>query len=139
MELIQAQDQLVTAVARAAPSGGWERIVADVEIEEGKDGYRIDSVSFAIVRSAGGDYSDPQFELDGTARNAVVDLYTAQKTTGEKGVIGGFELQIEPSGKYRFTYSYDRPKRLNGEWDEAKESRLDNYLDHYLAEQRGAH
>lgn len=132
MELIDAQNQLVTAIARVAPASGWEQIVADVEVEEGREGYRIDSVTFAIVRSSSGDYSDPQFDLDRGARERIVDLYKTQRTRPGQAGISGFQLQIESDGKYRFDYNYGRPKRLNGEWDAEKEERLDNYLQTYL-------
>lgn len=134
MQLTDAQDQVVQAIAAAAPAG-WERIVVDCEILDEGSGYAMDHVAFAIV-NAGGQYSDPAIELPREARQAIGTLYQAVAETRPDAKLGSFELTIEQSGRYRFEFSYDLPKRLNGEWDAAKEERLDRYMQDYLAEKQ---
>lgn len=131
MELLDAQNLVVQRLAALAPPG-WERLVADVEIEEAPTGYRVDSVSFAIKR-AGADYADEDIMLDAEARAAAIEVFKAQGAAG-KGTLGGFALEIDQPGKYRFDFDWGKPKRLNGEWDAEKAARLDNYLQHYRAE-----
>lgn len=136
MDMTDLEDQIVTEVARGAPVGHWERIVADVEIAEADDGYQLDTVAFAVSRDAAGALSDPQFTLSADARAAIVALYKQRKEAGD--VVGGFELQIDYPARYKFTFSYDQPKRLNGVWDKAKEERLDKYLDTYKQETKAS-
>ena len=47
------------------------------------------------------------------------------------------EPTIDPDGRYRLRIDHDAPKRINGEWDEAREERLDDYLERYRAEVAG--
>lgn len=130
---LEAQQAVVQAVVADAPRADWRRLLADIEIREGKDGYHFDTVGIAVVRGSDGTLDAPSFSIGRAAREAMVKLYLERKAGGEKS-FGGFELQVEPDGRYRFDFSYDPPKRLNGVWDKEKEQRLDNYLDHYKQE-----
>jgi hypothetical protein len=129
MQLTTAQDELVQAIAAAAPQPHWEQIVADVEILEEADGFAMDSVAFAVVKADSGGYAAPPIAIDRPLREKVIDLYRALAATRSGAPLGSFELKIEPDGRYAFSYSYEPPKRLNGEWDEAKETRLDRYAE----------
>jgi len=132
MAVTEAQDGVVRAVAADGGIPNWQRIVADVEIEEAADGYHFDCVSFTIARTPDNDFEDPQFSLSRAARDAVIELYKTLRAEAGN-TIGGFTLEIENSGTYRFDFSYGKPKRLNGVWDAEKEARLDNYLVDYKA------
>jgi hypothetical protein len=130
MDMIAAQQEVVRAVVENNPHSGWERIVADVEIEETPAGYHFDTVSFVIARSADGKLSDPDFDLSASAKSAIIGLYSERLVSaGDK--IGGINLEIDNDGQYRFDISYDKPKRLNGIWDREKEEKLDKYLSTY--------
>jgi hypothetical protein len=130
MDMIAAQQSVATAVVADNPYGEWERIVADIEIKEEDTGYRLDTVSFAVVRKGDGSLTQPNFDLSDPARQAVIGLYKERlDKAGDK--IGSFGLEIDRDGQYRFEISYDKPKRLNGEWDEKKEAKLNNYLKTY--------
>lgn len=130
---LEAQQAVVQAVVADAPRADWRRLVADVEISESKEGYHFDTVALAVVRRGDGALEAPSFSIGRDAREAMAALYRERKASGEKS-FGSFELQVEHDGRYRFEFSYDPPKRLNGIWDEEKERRLDNYLDHYRRE-----
>lgn len=127
MTLTEAQDRMVGAIVALAPKP-FERIVADIEILEEDRGYAMDTVCFAIVRGAGGDFEDPSIQLDRDVRQTVIDLYKAVRATREDAVPGSIGLTIEGDGRYKLDYDYGTPRRLNGEWDEEKEGRLDTYL-----------
>jgi hypothetical protein len=133
MSFTEAQNDVVRAIAADMGRSEWERIFVDAEILEQPDGYDIDTVSFVIVRDAAGDLSDPQFSLGADARKAISALYKQrQAEAGEK--IGGFELKVDFPGKFAFKYNHEKPKRLNGIWDQQRQDWLDNYLQHYKAE-----
>jgi hypothetical protein len=130
MDMITVQQEVAAAVVADNPYGEWERIVADVEIKEEETGYRLDTVSFAVVRKSDGSLTQPDFDLSDQARQAAIGLYKERlNIAGDK--IGSFGLEIDRDGKYRFEISYDAPKRLNGEWDEKNEAKLNNYLATY--------
>ena len=134
MELTAAQQQLAAAVVADNPHGAWERIFADIEIEEEDSGYRVDSISFAIVREATTKLAAPAIEFSEATRNAIVALYR-ERLDNAGDHIGSFEIEIDRDGQYRFAISYDQPDRLNGNWDSERQMRINNYLTHYsLAE-----
>lgn len=133
MSFTEAQNGVVRAIAADMGRSDWERIFVDAEILEQPDGYDIDTVSFVIVRDAAGNLSDPQFSLGAKSRQAISALYKQRQIeAGEK--IGGFELKVDYPGKFAFKFNHDKPKRLNGIWDNDRQSWLDNYLEHYKAE-----
>lgn len=132
MQLTEAQDRMVQAIAAAAPAG-WERIVADIEIIEEPEGFAMDTVCFALVKDGAG-YAAPGITLDRAARGTVADVYKAIRATRPDAVPGTLELKIEPDGRYKLDVDYGAPKRLNGEWDEEKERRLDTYAERFAAE-----
>ena len=132
MQLTDAQDQVVRSIAARAPAG-WERIAVDCEVLAEHGGHTVDYVAVAVVRQ-GGELSDPQIELDPAIERAVVDLYDAVRAGEQRRTIGGFDLTIDADGRYRFDFNYGKPRRLSGEWDEARAERMDNYLAHYRAE-----
>ncbi len=136
MSFTEAQNAIVRSVAADMGRSDWERIFVDAEILEQDDGYDIDTVSFVIVRDSGGALTDPQFSLGAESREAISALYKQrQAEAGE--TIGGFELKIDYPGKFAFKFNHDKPKRLNGIWDQQRQSWLDNYLEHYKAETGG--
>jgi hypothetical protein len=136
MSFTEAQIAVVRAVAADMGRTEWERIFVDAEILEQADGYDIDTVSFVIVRDGAGNLSDPQFSLGAASREAIAALHKQrQAEAGE--TIGGFELKVDYPGKFAFKFNHDKPKRLNGVWDQERQSWLDNYLEHYKTEMTG--
>ena len=136
MNFTQAQAQVVRTVSASADVGRWRRLLANVEILEQDDDFQLDYVCLAVVAD-GGELETRQFHLTDEAKRAVADLYHQRRDDAGE-TIGGFEVAIDPDGRYRFDLGHDAPKRINGEWDEAREERLDNYLEHYRAEMAAA-
>ena len=133
MDFIQVQQAVVVAVARDVPFDRWERILVDAEIAEQNDGYDLDTVSIVIRRNENNELEEPQFRLGAESRKAITRLYEQRKQDAGE-TIGGFELIVDYPGKFRFSFSHDRPKRLNGVWDAERQKRLDDYLNVYKAE-----
>jgi hypothetical protein len=130
MDMIIVQQQVATAILADNPISGWERIVVDAEIDEEPSGYRIDTVSFAVVRGADAQLSMPDFDLSDATRQSIIKMYRERiDNTGDK--MGSFGLEIDPSGKYDFKISYDKPDRLNGDFDSKRQYRINNYLATY--------
>lgn len=132
MDFTEAQTQVVQTVAASADVGEWQRLFADVEILEHAQDYQIDYACIAVVQGANG-LETRQFKLSDAARNAIAALYRQRKDAAHD-VIGGFALKIDPPGRFRFDFSNQPPKRINGVWDAEQADLVDNYLDHYRAE-----
>lgn len=131
MDMISAQQGVATVLVADNPYDNWERIVADIEIDEEETGYRVDTISFAIVRASDNSLSTPDFSLSDATRRAVIALYRERlDNAGDK--IGSFGLEIDSDGKFRFQISYDKPDRINGNFDTKKQQKIHNYLETYL-------
>jgi hypothetical protein len=130
MDMISAQQGVATVLVADNPYESWERIVADVEIAEEETGYRIDTISFAIVRSPDNNLDTPDFALSDATRRAVIAMYRERlENAGDK--IGSFGLEIDRDGKFRFQISYDKPDRINGNFRTKKQQQIHNYLATY--------
>lgn len=130
MDLITAQLQFAEAVVADNVFEEWERIVVDAEIEEDSSGYRIDTVSFAIVRGADSQLTTPDFMLSETSRDAIIALYRERlDNAGDKFTCFGFE--IDSDGNYRFRIGHEKPERLNGIFETERQHKINNYLEKY--------
>jgi hypothetical protein len=130
MDMISAQQGVAAVLVADNPHDNWERIVADVEIDEEQTGYRIDTISFAIVRASDNSLSTPNFSLSDATRRAVIAMYRERlDNAGDK--IGSFGLEIDSDGKFRFQISYDKPDRINGNFHTKKQQKIHNYLATY--------
>lgn len=101
---------------------------------EHDDDFQLEYVCLAVVTD-GDELETRKFQLTEAVERAASDLYRQRRAEAGE-TIGGFEVSIEPDGRYRLAIDHDAPKRINGEWDEAREQRLDNYLEHYRASGR---
>lgn len=129
----EAQVAVVQAIAADAPGPNWERLVADIEIDEDAEHYHFNTVALAVMKAADGTLTDPSFNVSIPVREAVAELYRSRKASGQEP-FGGVQVRIDRDGTYRFDFEYGPPKRMNGVWDDAKEKMLDHYLEHYRAE-----
>ncbi len=130
MDMIIAQQSVAAAVVADYPYDDWERIVADVEIGEQETGYQLDTMSFAVVRKGDNNLTAADIKLSDATRQAAIALYRERlDNAGDK--IGSFGLEIDRDGKYRFEISYDKPERINGNWDSKKQVKINNYLQTY--------
>lgn len=135
MDFTQAQTQVVQTVVASADVGRWRRLLANVEILEHETDVQLDYVCLAVIAN-GDDLETRQFHLTKEAERAATDLYRQRRDEAGE-TIGGFEVAIDPDGRYRFDIDHDAPRRINGDWDAAREERLDHYLEHYRAEMAG--
>ena len=55
-----------------------------------------------------------------------------KRTTGDRW--GTCDPVVDKSGEFRFKLSYDRPKRINGVFDDDSLGRFNRYLESYKAE-----
>ena len=105
----------------------WEEIVMNCELSE-----KTKNLSCALFYIT----NDPNDRRKGDIKltselthllRKLNDVY--YKKSGERW--GIFDLIIDSSGKYKFEFSYEKPKRLNGIFDEESHYRFENYLDKY--------
>ena len=128
--MITAQQEVAAIVAAANPYDEWERIVADIEIEQRGADYRTSMVSFVIARKPDSSLHTVDIKLSDATRQAVIAMYRERlDNAGDK--IGSFGLEIDRDGKYRFEISYDKPDRINANWDSKRQMKINNYLQTY--------
>lgn len=109
----------------------WARIAANVEIDTAQ-GRRISAQTSAIARSPGHAFEDVDFRLSRQAKDALVALREAMRD--QRGAWNTCDVTIDRSGKYHFDFSYEPPRRLNGD---LLHSPLTGHLDRYLSETSG--
>jgi hypothetical protein len=126
----QLNSQIVQAVAGLVP-GPWLRIVVDFELLWDEDGADYNSIAFAVVDGTDGDVERRSISLDRESIRLFRELGNAMAQ--DNGFWGSCRLQLEKNGHYRFWYSYEPPKRINGVFDEDF-TYLNDYLTHYRAE-----
>jgi hypothetical protein len=137
---VDLQKKIVGALARSI-DGAWERIVVNYEMQEEDGGLTEDRRGFYITPDAAGGYRKAGLTFDA----AVKDLFHALRETmqrsegqGQHKGWGICDLVVDQPGRFRFNFSYDSPKRINGVFDDESMGRFDRYLDTYKAERAGA-
>ena len=111
----------------------WERIFINYEMKRSGEGRLVDYMLFYIKSTPDGD-----FELVSlpSASDAINDAFIALADTmardGERW--GSCDFLVDADGRYRFSFSYDPPKRIEGVLDHSSYGRFDEYLDQYRAE-----
>lgn len=132
MDFVEAQTEFVRQAVASVSQSSWERIFIDLEIREFDDGFDTDYVAVVIVVREGRRAFD-QFMLNRDARAAASALYQQRKDDAGE-TIGGFEVAIDPDGRYRFNINHGKPERLNGIWNQERQGWIDDYLSHYEQE-----
>lgn len=136
MDFTAAQVEVVKMVVGCAGANRWDQIFVDAEIDEGEDGYSLSTVSFAVAPGATGQPVKVPFSIDMSGQDAMVALYR-QRRDDAGDQITGFDLTVEPDGRFRFRFSHDEPRRARGQWDADKAKRLENYLNWYQNDRVG--
>lgn len=136
--IVRLQEAIVTALAGTIPEP-WERIVVNYEMQEKETGLAHDRLAFYIARDAAGNFRDVDLKIKPPVR----DLFTQmndefQRSVGQRW--GICDLVVDPPGRFRFDFSYDPPKRLNGVFDEQSYDRFNTakYLETFKAERARA-
>lgn len=130
MEMKEVQEDFARAVIADYPSDDWERIVADFEIIEEEEGYRLNSIGFAVVREEGDRLKLDDFFFSQATRDAAIAVYR-ERLDNSGDTLTGFDLEVDSDGAYRIKISYDEHERLSGILDGEKTERLNHYLDSY--------
>ncbi len=130
-ELVTLQNDAVQEFAKSV-IGFWERIVVHYEILDSPESRAQSEYTIIVQRDADNTHSLANFEMSEDARSALLKLRDATTSeTGEKW--STCVLIVDPPGAYKFSYSYDPPKVLNGVIDEEYKF-YRKYLPHYLKE-----
>ena len=56
--------------------------------------------------------------------------------SGARESVGGPAIVVDQPGKFKLSFSYDPPKRINGVFDDDSMGRFDRYLETYEAERK---
>ena len=126
------QKAIVTALARDIPDA-WERIVVNYEMEEEDDGLTEDRLGFYIAKDAVAGLREAQLAFSPEVKSLFREMNDEiQRSEGQRWRT--CDLVVDQPGKFRFSFSYDPPKRLNGVFDDDSMGRFDRYLETYKAE-----
>lgn len=132
---MELQKKIVVALARSV-SEPWERIVVNYEMQEEDGGLTEDRRGFSIATDGAGGYRKATLTFDATAKDLFRALQQEMQRSEGKGW-GTCDLVVDQPGRFRFNFSYDPPKRINGVFDEESMGRFDRYLETYAAERGG--
>ncbi|MBX2840112.1 MAG: DUF600 family protein [Gammaproteobacteria bacterium] len=130
-ETITLNTNVVKEVAKSV-SEPWERIVVHYEVLDSNDNLVQNELTIIVQKGVDNKHSVTNFVLSDQAKAALLKL--RDKNTSESGdKWNTCVLIIDPPGKFKFDFSYDAPKILNGILDEDYKF-YSKYLPHYLEE-----
>ena len=111
----------------------WERIFVNYEMKLTDEGRVVDYVIFYIRALEGGEFE--KISVRGGS-DAIDDAFIALADTmardGERW--GSCDFLVDADGRYKFNFSYEPPKRIEGVLDHSSYGRFREYLDQYRAE-----
>ena len=111
----------------------WERIFVNYEMKLTDEGRLVDYIIFYIKVRPDGELEKVSVRGGSEAINdAYIALADAMAQDGERW--GSCDFALDAGGKYKFKFSYDPPKRLDGVLDHSSYGRFRDYLEQYRAE-----
>jgi hypothetical protein len=129
--IMDLQKAIVAGLARGIP-GAWERIVVNYEMQEEDGGLTEDRRAFYIAKDAAGNLRKAELVFSPEVKAMFRQMNDEiKRSEGERW--GTCDLEVDPPGKFRFSFSYDPPKRINGVFDDDSMGRFDRYLETYKA------
>ena len=129
---LELQKSVVVAVAQAIPSA-WERVIANYEVEDRADG-RVENLIVVYVQSNGTELIAKGLEdAPSTVEKAFSALHEDSAPSADARWTTS-EIVIDADRGYRFTFSFDPPKRINGVFDHDSLDKFDAYADIYRNE-----
>jgi hypothetical protein len=134
--VMEVQKKIVAALSRTI-GAQWEWTVVNCEMQEEDGGPTEDRRGFYITPDGTGGFHKASLTFDTTAKDLFRALGLEMRRSKGQGR-GGCDLVVDQSGRLRFNFSYDPPRRINGVFDEASMGRFDRYLQTYAAERAGA-
>jgi hypothetical protein len=130
--VMNLQKAIVTALARGIPDA-WERIVVNYEMQEEDGGLTEDRLGFYIAKDPTGDLRESDLVFSPEVKTMFREMNDETKrTAGDRWRT--CDLVVDKSGEFRFKFSYDPPKRINGVFDDDSLGRFNRYLETYKAE-----
>lgn len=121
--LIDLQNRIVTTIARSIPEA-WDTAVISIEIDL-VDGEQTENYLGLFYKKSGDSFSQASWPLP----SECVDQFVCLRDNSSSPPWTGCLLEFDSSGGYRFSYSYDPPKRINGIYDD--EAMLKDYTPHF--------
>lgn len=110
------QEAIVVTLARDI-SGEWERIVVNYEMQEDDGGLVEDRLGLYISRDAQHALTMNDVAFGPGLKELFRRLNDEMHRTGGTRW-GTCDLVVDQPGKFRFSFSYDPPKRINGIYDD---------------------
>lgn len=114
--IIDLQNNAVRCFANAV-NENWDHLVVSFETAE-LDGVPTQNTIALAFAKENGKWRRISVIAPYECCNALVELSKAMKKDGDK-TWGSCTLEIDSSGNYRYSFSYEIPKRLNGVFDDA--------------------
>jgi hypothetical protein len=128
---LQQQDKVAQAVAECV-SEAWLRVVVSYECEVAGEHSVDDTISLYLTEK-GGTIAQAYVRLPPEVLAEFIKLRDLVPA-GKDGKWNSCLLVIENTGKYKFDFSYDPPKRLNGIFDEDSYDRFSRCAEAYQRE-----
>jgi hypothetical protein len=126
-QVIELQDNAVQCFANAVMES-WDHLVANFEIAE-FDGVPTRNTIAIAFSYENGQWRRISFIAPYDCCNYLAQLSKAMAKEG--GITwGSCTLEVDSTDRYRYSFSYEPPKRLNGVFDD--EALLTNYVPHPL-------
>lgn len=109
---IELQNRIVVTTARAI-SGDWDAAAVNIEIDEieGEQTENCLALSFARQQDT---WKRNSFQLP----YECYDLFVKLRDLSDREKWKTCTLEFDHNGKYKFSFSYDAPRRLNGIHDD---------------------
>jgi hypothetical protein len=126
-KIIDVQDKAVHCFANAATEK-WDFILVNCETRDFEDYQQYDvlAISFAREKNA---WKHTSIQAPYQCCDLLLQLCMLMGTGGKRAW-ESCTLEIESGGKYRYSFSYERPKRFNGIFDD--EALFNNYTPRLL-------
>lgn len=122
-QLIDLQNKVVLCVANSIRVK-WDHLLVNYEREVIDDEPSQDCLFVAFVWE-NNNWKRQSLQLPIQCYDLFLDLCSAMSNDGESQW-GSCTVEVDSSGKYRFAFSYDLPKRLNGDFSD--EALLKHYI-----------
>lgn len=121
--IIELQSKAVTCFARSI-TGAWDYLVVDFEVDFVDGQRRQSTVAIAFVKK-GDSWVRNSFISSFACREVLFELGEAMASDG-KPSWKRCTFEAASNGQYRFSFSYDPPRRLSGVSNE--ETRMETYV-----------
>ena len=120
--LMELQDRIVLSLVRSL-TGIWDAAVVNIEIDFADEEQTENCLALSFARDNGG-WTRSSFSLPYDCYDLFAELRELMKQQ-DAALWTSCTLELKADGKYRYSFSYERPRRLNGIHDD--EAMLKHY------------